>query len=247
MKNNQEKKWCVYKHTNKVNGKIYIGQTCKKPEQRWANGEGYQKCTLFYKAIKKYGWDNFEHEIMEKDLTHDEANDKEKFLIAYFESNKPDKGYNLTSGGEGVEHSEVTKQKMRDNQKGELNTFFGRKHSLETIEKMKQAHTGVHPSLETRKKLSASKMGQLNPFFKKDHSEEFKDNLRKRLSKKILCVETGIIYTSAKEAGELLNIDSSCIRKCCKGKRKTAGGYHWKNITDDDNNIQKDIKPTVVK
>lgn len=90
-------------------------------------------------------------------------------------------------------------------------------------------------------------MGQLNPFFKKDHSEEFKDNLRKRLSKKILCVETGIIYTSAKEAGELLNIDSSCIRKCCKGKRKTAGGYHWKNITDDDNNIQKDIKPTVVK
>ena len=247
MGKNQEKKWCVYKHTNKINGKIYIGQTCKVPQQRWANGEGYQKCTLFYKAIQKYGWDNFEHEIVKKDLTHEEADNEEKFLIACFESNKPDKGYNLTSGGEGAEHSETTKQKMRDNQKGELNTFFGRKHSLETIEKMKQAHTGVHPSLETRKKLSESKMGKLNPFFEKDHSEEFKDNLRKRLSKKVLCVETGMIFNSAKEAGELLNIDSSCINKCCRGERKTAGGYHWKRIANDDNNIQSDIKAIVAK
>lgn len=247
MEENQEKKWCVYKHTNKINGKIYIGQTCKVPQQRWANGEGYQKCTLFYKAIKKYGWDNFEHEIVEKDLTHDEANNEEKILIAYFESNKPDKGYNLTSGGEGAEHSEATKQKMRDNQKGELNTFFGRKHSLEIIEKMKQAHAGVHPSLCTRKKLSESKIGQLNPFFKKDHSEEFKNKLRKRLSKKVLCVETGIIYISTKEAGKLLNIDASCISKCCRGERKTAGGYHWKYANTDNNEVRSDIRPTVAK
>lgn len=56
--------YCVYAHINKVNGKIYIGQTCRKPEYRWNDGKGYKECTYFYNAIEKYGWDNFDHEIL---------------------------------------------------------------------------------------------------------------------------------------------------------------------------------------
>ena len=43
----------VYMHKNKINGKIYIGQTCQEPERRWMNGEGYKTQSLFYNAIKK--------------------------------------------------------------------------------------------------------------------------------------------------------------------------------------------------
>ena len=59
-----ENTYSVYKHTNKVNGKVYIGITYNKPEVRWgSNGIGYKR-QLFWNAIQKYGWDNFTHEIL---------------------------------------------------------------------------------------------------------------------------------------------------------------------------------------
>lgn len=59
-----EKPYCVYIHTNKINKKSYIGITCQKPEHRWGcNGNGYAECPHFWRAIQKYGWDNFDHKI----------------------------------------------------------------------------------------------------------------------------------------------------------------------------------------
>ena len=59
------KNYCVYQHTNKINGKIYIGITCQKPEKRWGSqGRKYEECPYFWKAIQKYGWENFEHKIL---------------------------------------------------------------------------------------------------------------------------------------------------------------------------------------
>ena len=69
----KENKWCVYTHTNKINGKKYVGQTCQIPEKRWKNGNGYKRNPYFYNAIQKYGWDNFEHQILASDLTLEEA------------------------------------------------------------------------------------------------------------------------------------------------------------------------------
>ena len=69
----------IYKTTNLKNGKIYIGQTCQKPEDRWDYGCAYKKHNLhLYNAIKKYGWkEGFSHEIIETDiLTIEEANEK---------------------------------------------------------------------------------------------------------------------------------------------------------------------------
>ena len=59
-----KKVWCIYMHTNKINGKKYIGQTFQNIEYRWRqDGSGY-KGQPFYNAIEKYGWDNFEHKIL---------------------------------------------------------------------------------------------------------------------------------------------------------------------------------------
>ena len=75
----------IYMHRNKINKKIYIGQTCQNPQNRWKNGHGYKTCTYFNSAIQKYGWENFEHIILEqKEMTQKEANQREIFYIKQF-------------------------------------------------------------------------------------------------------------------------------------------------------------------
>ena len=71
----------IYCHRNIINNKRYIGQTCQKPEKRWNNGLGYKTCPRFYSAILCYGWDNFEHIILEKCYSIEEANEREKYYI----------------------------------------------------------------------------------------------------------------------------------------------------------------------
>ena len=77
----EDRRWCVYIHTCKVNNKVYVGQTCKKPEHRWSNGLGYQTQKYFWRSIQRYGWDNFEHIIFADNLTKEEANKMESRLI----------------------------------------------------------------------------------------------------------------------------------------------------------------------
>ena len=137
----KEKKYCVYKHTNKSNQKSYIGMTCLNPCTRWQGGEGYYTQKKFYKDILKYGWDNFTHEIIYTDLTKEEAAQKEKELIIKYDSIK--NGYNTNC-------------------------------------------------------------------------------------KLVHCVELDKYFITLMEAANELGVDWSSISKVCLGKRKTAGGYHWR-------------------
>ena len=89
--------WIIYKHTS-PSGHIYIGQTCKKPNYRWANGNGYLRAPKFWSAIKKYGWNNIEHEIIEEGIkSQEEADAREIFWINHYNSFRS--GYNATAGG----------------------------------------------------------------------------------------------------------------------------------------------------
>lgn len=120
--------WTVYKHTNKINNKCYIGITFLPPEKRWGkNGSHYKYCptshNCFCNAIKKYGWDNFEHDILFTGLSKEEACNKEKELIKFYSSKVPH-GYNLTEGGEGTigrYWTDLEKLKRSDFVKGEKN------------------------------------------------------------------------------------------------------------------------------
>lgn len=88
------KSYIVYKHTNLINKKIYIGITKygNKPNIRWRNGYGYVDNKKFYQDIEKYGWENFSHEILMKDLSEEEALRLENFYINLFDCRKS--GYN---------------------------------------------------------------------------------------------------------------------------------------------------------
>lgn len=106
---NNNNNYYIYVHINKINGKAYVGQTNQKPQYRWGKkGKGYDRQD-FYKAIVKYGWDNFEHRILEHDLSLEEANLKEREYIQKFNSYL--NGYNETLGG----NNRILSQKERDN------------------------------------------------------------------------------------------------------------------------------------
>lgn len=86
--------YCIYMHECEENGKRYIGQTCMIPEVRWDGGGGYRYNKEFFRDIMKYGWNNFKHLILCTGLTKEEADKVESFLIKFFDTTNPDKGYN---------------------------------------------------------------------------------------------------------------------------------------------------------
>ncbi len=91
--------WSVYIHTNKKSGKRYVGITSQTPEDRWMGGHGYSRHLKFGRAISKYGWNGFEHEVIYNGLSEIEAKNTERDLIAKFLTQDDRYGYNMTSGG----------------------------------------------------------------------------------------------------------------------------------------------------
>ena len=100
---------CIYYHKNTINGHMYIGQSvCNSTYVkygRWgAYGQGYKANKYFWNAIKKYGWENFEHGFFEDNIDNELLNEKEKYYIALYHTYQQDPeyqgGYNLTPGGE---------------------------------------------------------------------------------------------------------------------------------------------------
>ena len=118
-----DRKYCVYKHISPSN-KVYIGITFN-PKRRWYNGNGYlhkrkdgkYNQPLFARAILKYGWDNFTHEIIKDNLSKEQACELEKKYIQEYDSTNPQKGYNISFGGDilmyGKTHSEETRKLLR--------------------------------------------------------------------------------------------------------------------------------------
>lgn len=157
-----DKKFIVYKHMNKINGKNYFGITSQKPSDRWRNhGSDYKGSPRFYRAIQHYGWDGFTHQILIHGLTENQAKRWETRLILFYKSNVEGFGYNLTNGGEYNQMNEESKKKIRiankynmengvrekikeslkdRDFKGEKNPYYGKHHSPEVRKKMSENH-----------------------------------------------------------------------------------------------------------
>lgn len=100
----------VYIHTT-PEGKRYVGATRIDPNKRFKNGLGY-RYQFFYQAILKFGWENITHQLYEVD-TEEEMHYLEKYLISYYDTTNPDKGYNIAKGDStqdhGMDHPEYGK------------------------------------------------------------------------------------------------------------------------------------------
>ena len=112
----------IYKITNKINGKIYVGQTVNLA-QRKRQYKHVSKNPKYYidRAMAKYGFENFKFDIIWKSKNIDEQNKMEKFWIAIYNSTNPVIGYNICAGGEGIVgkiHSKESKLKMSIAKKG---------------------------------------------------------------------------------------------------------------------------------
>lgn len=89
--------YSVYVHTNKQDGKKYIGLTNVLPDKRWMDGKGY-KGQQFYKTIEDIGWDGFDHDVVLNGLTRHEAYSLESGLISKYRTHDPLYGYNSMPG-----------------------------------------------------------------------------------------------------------------------------------------------------
>ena len=159
--------YTVYMHVC-PNGKRYIGVTCRKPDKRWNNGKGYIDQQLFYRAIKKYGWENIEHIILYESLTQEEAFSKEVELIAKYKSNNTRYGYNVDNGGNSAgKLSEKTKEKIRQ-------AHLGKKLSEEHRQKISNSNKGKRLSKEVKEKIRLANLGNPSPMKGKRHTEETK-------------------------------------------------------------------------
>ena len=106
--------YSVYMHTT-PSGKRYIGITCQDPKIRWGNGSNYKKQPYFSNAIKKFGWNNIKHEVLYTALTKEEAEQKERELIAFYNSADRKYGYNIDLGGKSKGRcSEETRKKISE-------------------------------------------------------------------------------------------------------------------------------------
>ena len=201
-------KWTIYMHRNKINGKVYIGQTYKNPKDRWLNGNGY-KNQVFYRAIEKYGWDNFEHIILEENLTQEEANKQEMYWINYYQSNNPQYGAKYSY------HSEATIQKLKDTwtkERREQQSDRMKKEWNENREKWLKI-------LENNKQIAKKpdRTGENNPMYGKSRMHENAGN-----KKAVICVETGEVFITVIDAARWVGSESlkSHISAVCKGTRK---------------------------
>lgn len=222
--------YIVYKHTNLHNGEVYIGITKQKTSRRWHGGHGYSKQPLFYNAILKYGWDAFSHEILLTGLSQEEAFQAEKDFIQKYNSTDREYGYNIASGG--LDETVFTPTYRENLSKAR------RKRppmSMETRKKIAESHRGKKmppKSSEACRNLSIALTGRK---FSAEHCKHISESKKgtqgganNPRARKVICVETGIIYLCLKDAAKATNTDSHNISTVCNGRQKTSGGFHWK-------------------
>lgn len=201
----------IYRHIF-PNGKVYIGQTCQKPEYRWGNGKGYKTSPFIFNAINKYGWDNIEHQILFSNLDQLNADIIEEDLIYYYK--QIGKSYNLATGGK---------------------VNRGWKMSDEAKEKLRILNTGRTHSDEAKEKIRLSKLGEKNPNYGKSLSEEIRQKISKAMkgkgTKKVMQIDpkSGEVvktWDSEVEVCEFYNGNHSLIYDAIR-RHSLTKGYYW--------------------
>ena len=242
----------IYKVTDKVTGEFYIGSQCRglsigknyftsSTNKTFRNKFKSNPCQFEIKIIGTFT--NPQTCVLQENIF---IKDNLKNPLCLNRCYTIGKNRQFNSNGnafnKGRHHSEETRKKMSVAHKGRVSPNKGIHLSEETKRKLSEINKKRHISEETRKRISEAKRGKpRSEETKKKLSEILKGkpspNKGKTLScfyKKVICVETQIIYDSIKDASIAVNIPSSNISECAKHKRETAKGFHWEYV--DKNN-----------
>ena len=211
--------YTIYKYTNTVNGKVYIGQTIKSLSKRAGkNGINYLPCTRFYKAIQKYSWESFVPEVLCEVQTHEEANTMEQYYISYYDSTNPKFGYNTSLGGDsnpmlGRKHSEDSIAKMRACKLGANNPMYGRKWTDTQREKCSTKGEHINMSESQREMLRERmiKLGHMN-------------------AKQVKCEEDNIVFDSLMTAAAFYHVAIGTLSGHLHNYQKSCAGKHFSFI-----------------
>lgn len=196
----------IYKITNNINSKVYIGKTEGDTSTRWQqhiynmnNNVPY----YLYNAMRKYGIENFTFEVLETDILHQDIDNKEQYYIQQY--NSFNNGYNMTIGGDGVtkySHQDIKNKFLECSNIAQTAQFF---HCSENTVRRTLKEFGLYDDVITPKRV-----------VQYDLKED-----------KILH-----IYNSCREAAIAMNGTYQCIALACNKKIKYAYGYRWKFETD---------------
>lgn len=249
----------IYQIRNKINGKIYIGQSKNVQKRICIHKNKYSGCRYLSNAIKYYGWENFEVSILEQIDDLSKLTKREQYWLDKLRAYNQDTGYNIchfARSSRGIKPSDEARAKMSISK-------TGKKKSNEHVAKAAASHykkinqidevTGeiiyTWKSLteaSSALKIDASSISMCCRHRRRlaggyawryigDNSEIRTNNRFKRKINQIDIVTGKVIHTwnSIVEAAKFLSINKDSICKCCKHKLKTSGGYIWQYVEID--------------
>ena len=208
----------IYKITNIINGKSYIGQTSRTIEDRWKEHLHNNHDIPLVRAFKKYGIENFKIECLEE-CSESMVNERECYWISYYDTYY--NGYNATLGGDG---------RVQYNYEAILNKYFELKNTEAVA---KYFGCSIDTVRAIRKKFHTGNLYHNDP------------DLNKNLRKKVIMIDKDTnepikIFPSMRAASMYLigsTDGNGHIGAVCKWKRKTAYGYKWKLYENNFNQL----------
>lgn len=218
----------IYKFTNAVTNKIYIGKREKSvfDLSYWGSGKDWLQ------DLNKYGKENIYRDILCWGFSRQELNQLEQMYIKQFQSQNPQIGYNIHKGGQGGNSLGDT-EKWADLHRGNKNGRFGKTVSNETRTKISKANKGKIRTEDFKLNVSRTLSGRKKPpNFGQKLSKSTKGRKNTWAYKKVICIETGEIFESLKEASEIKKIYPQNISRSCRSTY-TAGGYHWRFVDEN--------------
>lgn len=200
----------IYKITNLINKKVYIGKTCRNITTRWNE---HWSCAFnkedniyLHNAMRKYGKNNFQIEQIDEADTIEKLNEKEQYYIAYYHSQNKNKGYNLTNGGDGNSKYDWN----------EIRALWDKGYSVKEIAKILGCYRGtIGEALKDYKNYNYSLSLSRSNFNKKAICQY--DKNRKLLH----------IYPSIISAAKAIHCSEYTIAKCLREHTNSALGYFW--------------------